>query len=402
MASPSSQKQSADQSERNAAAAPQAPSPPPHVLLLCDGRAWPRLGSIIRRMAVGLIDEAIKLSLLCKHDCPTNLTLPGLQGTHRLRRPTPLDVLRPARRFADLLTHMRHNNVTCLHALSLSCLKMALAARQTLNLPLVVTADADQTRPLSLLARHLGPRCIAVAMTEPIQNHLLSRAADSDRAEPFVRLIRPGIHPQERPKAPFEPGSPIAALIMERLTRSSELEAIIRTLAALTEQHSNIMLFFTGSGPAESALRKLASSLRVAEHVTFTGTISQLDAAALAADIVIMPSAHRRVHVYPLEAMAGATLLVAAAGHCYDSIIDGKTATEFQPSNARELTAKLRHLLVDPHKARSLAYAGREHIRLRHSVSRMASAFATIYQEIKNANDASQAERSRPTQSAKP
>jgi len=376
----------AGQAESGSAPSPaeQAEEPPqrPHVVLICDGEAWGRLGTIIHRLLVGLIDEAARVSLLCDHDCPVDLALPGLQATYRLPKANALDVFRRGHRFAALAEVFRKTGVCCLHAVSLGTLKTALAARRVLNLPLLVTADAKEPARLKMLARNLGEGCLAAAMSEPIRESLLSRARDPAAAAKFVQLIRPGIHAQERQQAPFEPGVPVSALVIEPLEKGSGLEAVVRALGRLTRSEFNVMLFFLGTGPIESALRKLASNLNIQQRVTFTGRFRRWNAALPAADMVIVPRPHKRIHIYPLQAMASATLVVAASGHCYDAIIDGKTAVEFQPGNDQDLAEKLIGLLREPHHTRSLAYAGQEYLRQAHSVSQMASAIAALYQRL--------------------
>jgi len=97
---------------------------------------------------------------------------------------------------------------------------------------------------------------------------------------------------------------------------------------------------------------------------------------------VILPEPQTRVQVYPLEALASGTLLAAAAGHCYDAIVDGKTGLEFDPRRERDLSDKLRRTLKDPHLARSLAYAAQEYMRREHSVSQMVNAYIALYTKL--------------------
>jgi hypothetical protein len=356
--------------------------PAPDVLMICDAPAWARIGPVIRRLAVGLIDQAVRVSLVCDRDCPASVNLPGLQGAYVLRPRRCLDVFNPARRFNELIDYAQRARPTCIHATSVSCLETALTIKRILNVPMLVTLDTAHDDPLALLVDMLGEDCIAAAMSDRIQNALLSRGDAATRCADFVPVIRPGIHVQERHQPPFEPGAPVSMLVPEPATRGRSFQNILYAAADLLQDGINVMLFFIDVGAAETHLRRLSLRLQIHEHVTFVGRFARWPQTLSAADVVILPVPHNRVQVYPLEALAGGTLLAAAAGHCYDTIIDGKTGLEFDPRRQRDLSDKLRRTLKDPHLARSLAYAAQEKIRRDHSVSHMVNAYLALYAKL--------------------
>ena len=187
---------------------------------------------------------------------------------------------------------------------------------------------------------------------------------------------------QDRAQPPFEPGSPISMLVLEPAARGHGLEGILEAVAELLEDGINIMLFFIDSGPAETHLRRLALRLQIHEHITFTGKFMRWPQTLGAADVVVLPEAQKQVQMYALEAMASGTLVVAARGHCYDTIVDGKTGLEFDPGRKQDLVVKLGRALKDPHQARQLAYAAQERIRRDHAVSQMIAAYISLYGQV--------------------
>ncbi len=219
-------------------------------------------------------------------------------------------------------------------------------------------------------------------MSERIRQALLTCGGGSAGRSGFVEVIPPGIYVQERLQPPFEPGSPVSMLVLEPATRSRAFETILQATARLLESGINAMLFFIDSGPAETHLRRLALRLQIHEHITFTGKFMRWPQALGAADLVILPQPHGQVRIYPLEAMASGTLVVAAAGHCYDTILDGRTGLEFNPDRQGDLADKLARVLTDPHQARSLAYTAQERIRRDHSVSRMVNTYIDMYTRL--------------------
>jgi hypothetical protein len=351
----------------------------PHVFLVCDNDSWERIGPITRRLVVGLVDEAVRVSLVCDPDCPAGTALPGLQGSYNLRKPGYLDVLRPHRRFDDLLEFAQRSQPTCIHATSLSCLETALDMRRIVAVPILVSVDMLDGPQLDLLGDVVSEDCQAAVLSAPIQDALLARLrGDSHRAS-YVELVRPGVHVQERQQPPFEPGAPISLLVLEPATHSAAMEALLKALAQVLQAGIDVMLFFIGSGPGETHLRKMAARLQVAEHVTFTGKFMRWPQTLGAADVVVLPQPQKQVRIYPLEAMASGTLMVAASGHCYDTIVDGKTGLEFRPDREGDLAEKLVQTLRDPQRARTLAYAAQDKIRRDHSVSQMVNRYVELY-----------------------
>lgn len=359
-----------------------AATPRPHVYLLCDNDGWERIGPITRRLVVGLVDEAMRVSLICDHDCPASIALPGLQGTYNLHRQGYLDMFHPQRRFDDLLEFAQRNPPTCIHAASLSCLETALDMRRVLRVPLLVSVDALEGPVLGLLADVLAEDCRAVAMSEPIREALVARMGSTDPRVSFVEVIRPGVHVQDRPQPPFEPGAPISLLVLEPVTRSLGMEFVLKAVAQVLQNGINMMLFFIDSGPGETYLRKMAARLQIAEHITFTGKFIRWPQTLGAADIVLLPQPQKQMRIYPLEAMACGTLVVTAAGHCYDTIIDGKTSLEFRADREEDLAEKLLSTLRDAQQARTLAYAAQDKIRRDHSVSRMVVSYMAMYEKL--------------------
>lgn len=362
--------------------------PRSHVFLLCDNSGWDRIGPITRRLAVGLVDEAIRVSLICDHDCPANIALPGLQATYNLHKQGYLSVFRPQRRFDDLLEFAQRNQPTCIHATSLSSLETALDMRRILHVPVLIGVDSLDGPDLDLLADVLAEDCRAAAMSLPIQDALAGRLRGDNRRASFIYLIRPGVHVQQRQQAPFEPGAPITLLVLEPTVRSAAMEALLKAVAQVLQGGINVMLFFIDSGPGETHLRKLATRLQVAEHVTFTGKFMRWPQTLGAADLVVLPQPQRQIHIYPLEAMASGTLIVAAAGHCYDTIVDGRTGLEFRPDREEDLTQKLVHTLQDPQQARTLAYAAQDKVRRDHSVSHMVNTYMALYETLNKVRQA--------------
>ncbi len=116
----------------------------PHVLLVCDKPSWEQVGPIIRRLVIGLIDEAVPVSLVCDRDCPAGADLPGVLAVHTVRPRGAFDLFNPTRRFEELIEYAQRTHPTCIHAVSVGCLETAVDIGRVLNIPLLVTVDTIQ------------------------------------------------------------------------------------------------------------------------------------------------------------------------------------------------------------------------------------------------------------------
>jgi len=361
---------------------PAAPPEPLHTLFVCDGSAWSRLAPVIRRLAVGLLDSAAKVSLLRVADCPPHATLLGAERILDLPEAGPIGRFFRRRRLERLVASLRQARIRCVHATALSCLEVAAEVATLLDVPTLATVDSADPADLQKLTARLGPRCLAASLSEPLRLAAVAACRDRKDLAERVRLVRPGIHPQEQQRIPFEPGRPITAVVLEPLARDRRFHTLLRAAASVNRKGHPLMLFFLSTGPAERDLRKLAAELKISEQVTFTGRLPRWAVALQSADMLVVPAPHSRFHFYPLEAAADTTLLLTARGHIYDFALPGRTAVEFSPDSAEDLADRILELANQPHAARSIAYAAQEHIKQNHSVSRMTGEMLALYAEL--------------------
>ena len=138
-------------------------------------------------------------------------------------------------------------------------------------------------------------------------------------------------------------------------------------------------LVLTGSDQGMGqALRELAGG----EPVELTGFVpdERLDALIRGADAVVVPSVYEGFGLIVLEAMArGRAVVLARAGALPE--VGGEAAVYFDPDDAGELVARIRHVVADESERRRLAEAGRAHAA-GFTWEKTAQATAAVYQEV--------------------
>jgi glycosyltransferase involved in cell wall biosynthesis len=290
-------------------------------------------------------------------------------GMARAIRGTPADVV-----------HFHHPNPTAV----LSYLASGHPA------PLVVTYHSDivRQRVLGALFRPVLDRFLArahaiVATSPPYaaSSPVLRRHAARVRVLPF------GIDP-----APFlaPPGEEAAVLRAElgprvvlgagRLVYYKGFEYLVRAMRRVRGT-----LVLVGEGPLAGRLREVAVEEGVAGRVRFAGEVPRLVPFYHAADVLALPSVARSeaFGLVQLEAMAAGVPVVNTRLESGVPFVSphGETGLTVPPADPEALAAALGALLDDAPLRRRLGAAGRERVRSRFSLERMAAETLALYRE---------------------
>ena len=138
--------------------------------------------------------------------------------------------------------------------------------------------------------------------------------------------------------------------------------------------------------PEARRLRALAAEAGVADRVELRGRLGRADVAALlrSADVVVCVPWYEPFGIVPLEAMACATPVVAAAvGGLVDTVVDGITGEHVPPRDPARLAEALAALLADDAAPRRARYAAAGVARARrYGWPRVAAATLEVYRGL--------------------
>jgi glycosyltransferase involved in cell wall biosynthesis len=164
-----------------------------------------------------------------------------------------------------------------------------------------------------------------------------------------------------------------------RKNHAGLLRAFQRCLA------SGIQAQLVIAGPmaeGEAVLRRLAAELGVAEHVVFTGFVSDADLCTLysAARLCVCPSLYEGFGFTVLEAMAcGAPVVCSRATSLPE--VAGKAALYFDPHDPEEMAGQLVHVFSDDALRDSLIEQGRQNLQ-RFNWAETARLTLTVYHQV--------------------
>jgi glycosyltransferase involved in cell wall biosynthesis len=166
-------------------------------------------------------------------------------------------------------------------------------------------------------------------------------------------------------------------------------EVFLQALARVRQTHPHIRGYIIG-GPIYQTvgsqfslgeLRRLAISLGLADHVGFTGFLTNAPAAMRSLDAVIHASTTPEPFGLVIaEAMAcGRPVIVANAGGASEIITHNHDALGTTPGSAAEIAAAIIQLADDPELRALLARRARATVETRFSRARLAHSLAPLY-----------------------
>lgn len=350
---------------------------PVQALLVIDNDVLKRLGAVVRHLTVGMIDEAVQMTVLSR-------SVPSLAG----ELIGPSRVLTPPKRWLpwakmlspeELVDELNGVKPAIVHCLSSDLAHWALPWATAWKSVLVVhLTDLRDLRAFGSL-RHY-PHIAAIATTKVIEQALIEAYPSMDGKVSTVPL---GIPSGDEPACFSHPQRVPTVLVTTPLEHGSGLEIVLKALHAVVETGQELHVFVLSDGSAEASFRRQLDRLRLRSAVTFAGSLHDQEAyrAALdASDLYIVPFAAERFTTDTLTAMAAGLAIIAPAGSIEDYLIDGQTAALFE-SRSGNLAEKWLGLLQDRERARQLGEGAQEYLRSYHKASFMVCAIAVLYRQ---------------------
>jgi glycosyltransferase involved in cell wall biosynthesis len=194
----------------------------------------------------------------------------------------------------------------------------------------------------------------------------------------------------------FTPTGPVAPrtgrprlLVLGRLVERKGQEDAVRALALVPDAE----LVVVGGPPADRLddddfvrhLRSVADRLRVADRVSFTGSVPRADVPAWirSADVVLAVPWYEPFGITPLEAMAcGRPVVATAVGGLVDSVAERVTGDLVPPRDPARLAEVVGALLADDARRTAYGAAGVERARARYRWSRVVADTEAVYRQV--------------------
>jgi 1,2-diacylglycerol 3-alpha-glucosyltransferase len=146
------------------------------------------------------------------------------------------------------------------------------------------------------------------------------------------------------------PKNKIKLLFVGRLFPEKSIDTLIRAMPEIVKKHKDTHLMIVGGGHLRKKLEKLTANLKVDEHTTFLGLISEEDKihAYNSSDIFILPSLAELEGMVVLEAMAcGKPIIVSDAKMSASRYFVDNNGFLFKTKNHMDLAQQVIKLITD-------------------------------------------------------
>jgi glycosyltransferase involved in cell wall biosynthesis len=167
-----------------------------------------------------------------------------------------------------------------------------------------------------------------------------------------------------------------------RMDPVKDHENLLKAFAILRKMHPHVRLRLLGDGTLRRHLEELARTLSITEDVDFEGF--SLDTARFLSsiDVCVISSRSEGLPLTLLEAMGAARPIVATAvGEIPNIVGSAQCGWLCSPSNPDDLAHGMQQALLAPDRA-TVGVSGRNSVRERYSLARMAKDYDQLYKEI--------------------
>lgn len=199
----------------------------------------------------------------------------------------------------------------------------------------------------------------AVAVSQSTRDDLIARGLRPERIDVIPNGIEPDLY---TPDFSLKSEAP-SLLFLGRLKRYKRVDLVIRAVARLAEEGTEVVLWVGGSGEEGDALRSLADRLGVADRVSFLGFVPDERKLELlrSAWIHVLTSSKEGWGISNLEAAACGTPTVASdAPGLRESVVHGSTGLVVPHGDVAALAGAIHTLVDDADLRRSMSREARD------------------------------------------
>lgn len=271
-----------------------------------------------------------------------------------------------------------------IHIQARNAARQGMWLARKLKRPFILTVhDYLQPNERLIIDRRWCRRIIAVS--EAVKTDLHERTGLPDD---FISVIHSGVDAVEScdETSVLEPNRVPVVGTAGPLEAVKGFPYFLGAAARVLATGRDVEFVIAGAGPEESNLRRLASELKIQDHVTFVPNLLEFDDALEAMDIFCLPSLQQGIGTIMLQAMAmGRPVIATRVGGVYRVVRDAETGLLIPPANSDALATRIIDLLDDPAEARRIGRAAREEVVKEFNVDQMVSKTVALYHEILSA-----------------
>ena len=344
-------------------------------VLIISKRTISLYSPLLERLMVGLAGESISAALVCPPDCDVDSMAYG--PVEIIRHPAVSLPLMTRQNRKKLLQHLAAFKPTVLHCLCEAKSSLTRQLARQLDLPYLLTVNSirKKWRQLSISSK----RCAKIIT--PAKSIAANIADAYPRFADRIEQVNIGTFVEETTGC-FSATARLPGMIAAaHLGNESQFQNLLGAIKRMATEGYQFLLFITGVGRAETALRKSITELGLSQFVIIIPELKPWRTFLTAGDIFIQPAPSYDFNLLLLEAMSLGTAVAACRGGVDDLIIQGKTAVVFDPNDELSIKKTLQELFDRREFARRLATDAQQYLRENHTVTGMVSSILRIYSE---------------------
>ncbi len=283
-----------------------------------------RFGRIISHNIVGLLDQAVNITLIMEQSIDVNI-FEMLSGNIIRYRKT-LWPGKYKRTVESIAEELKKSKVNLIHSLTGRMGRLAHDIAREADLPYIVSFTGvwqeecyipiDKER-----CKHL------IALSKPIEEEL----KDIYKSAVSISLIRPGCFVQD--KTDFPKNKTKTFVSVGSFDRHSRYEVLIEIFSKLKSEGYDFFLVLFGKGSYESGLYKLISKHNLTDSVIMLDILSGWEKVLAESYLYIQPAPEYSLRDPLYQAIAYGCPVVGPKGSVYDVILEGRTGRLFEPDD---------------------------------------------------------------------
>jgi O-antigen/teichoic acid export membrane protein/glycosyltransferase involved in cell wall biosynthesis len=231
--------------------------------------------------------------------------------------------------------------------------------------------------------RHAAHTEAVVVVSKGLGSQLLHAGVPGSRLEVIpnaVAIPSPDSSGQTEP-IPYLIGT------ASRLVKDKGIHHVIAAMPAILQRHPQAKLIIAGTGTYERALRRQAARLRLGDHISFVGYLSDPMRFLSSLQLLVHPTVDPG-EVLPtviLEALSVGTPVVASAiASIPDEVINGVTGLLTQPGDVAGLASAVNTLLDNAPRTYSMGEAGRQLVARDFLLARSGYQFVQLLRQVES------------------
>ncbi len=195
----------------------------------------------------------------------------------------------------------------------------------------------------------------------------------------------PSLSPGERTKLRSAMGATSSGpliICVGRLTAQKGHRDLLTAFADLVAAHPSAALAIAGEGKMRGELEQEIRRLGLEKNARLLGAQEGVPRLLAASDIFVTASQIEGLPLAVLEAMAAGLPVVATEVGDIPNLVSSHTGILVPPGQPSLLQESLDTLIRDPHRAKRLGEAGREHVSVEYSVDTWVRKLLSLYSEL--------------------